>query len=71
MEQKVNISKKFKLGEINHGLEIRLKFCDYFYRHRMRQKIQVDEFGEKLTSDICEIAHIISKDGIIKPDKEE
>lgn len=42
-------------------------FCDYFYRHR----IQVDEFGERLTSSTCEMARIITKDGIIKPDEEE
>ena len=42
-------------------------FCDYFYRHRL----QVDEFGERLTSTTCEMARIITKDGIIKPEEDE
>ena len=42
-------------------------FCDYFYRHR----IQVDEFGERLTSGTCEMARIITKDGLIKPDEDD
>ena len=33
--------------------------------------MQVDEYGERLTSNTCEMARIITKDGIIKPEEDE
>lgn len=64
VEGSIEESKKQKLnaGQIT-AERFDFTFCDYFYRHN----IQVDDFGERLTSSTCDYARLVTKDGIIKP----